>query len=386
MTVTPTIAPNPALREDGTLLALPSLDDGHRALLLTAADIRWDQVGPGWLLMMSGQWPNPHELVLLAPDDRAYGLGGWNAEWLLLDWDGRRILYQDETSLVILDPVNGAVDAGFAASDGEDLTWFDAGLAPNAEAVVVGAIGLIGEDRFSIDIRTQDGSVTSVLVDRSIEDWGLWPSWKRHPADDLLAVTNDDLLTLWDGAGGQVGLLHLPGEGCLVSRWWTDGSVLVSCVDPDYAMSGTAACWPGSGTRLWLVPIDGAAPEALTPPVGPGGEDCEGYQPGYLDALQIGTVLLAETGGCCECGGDLVVVEPEGTVIGPTDNTALMTLECAPGLVTTRSGAFLVAAADVTGDARDPALFEMTPTLDVRRMLPGLAIGRVLAFPEFAAP
>jgi hypothetical protein len=75
-----------------------------------------------------------------------------------------------------------------------------------------------------------------------------------------LAVSGTSGLRLVSNAGGVVRKLPVPGVdtqvGCTPMRWWNSGTVLASC----YSASSEYGT-----TRLWLVPVDGAKPTALTP-------------------------------------------------------------------------------------------------------------------------
>ena len=96
-------------------------------------------------------------------------------------------------------------------------------------------------------------------------------------------------MELVSDAGGLIRRLPVPGAaarfgGCLPVRWWALGVVMVSCVP------STAS----AGPRLWLVPVSGAAPAALTPPRTGGGPDY-----GDLDAWQLSSGLYVQALGAC---------------------------------------------------------------------------------------
>jgi hypothetical protein len=71
---------------------------------------------------------------------------------------------------------------------------------------------------------------------------------------------------------------------CGPVRWWNGGTILASCSPP------------GSGVpRLWLVPVSGAHPKALTPPRNP----ARSGDLGDLDAWQLSSGLYLQAAGPC---------------------------------------------------------------------------------------
>jgi len=117
--------------------------------------------------------------------------------------------------------------------------------------------------------------------------------------DGLTEVVNGSTgVALVSNAGGVVRFLPVPGTdaatgGCNPERWWNAADVLVACM-PTGAI----------GPQLWLVPVSGAAPTALTP-VRTGEPDF-----GDVDAwpLPTGLYLQAEPG----CGPPFIALQPAG--------------------------------------------------------------------------
>ena len=71
--------------------------------------------------------------------------------------------------------------------------------------------------------------------------------------------------SLVSNLGSVSGVLPVPvsrGASCAPVRWWQDGVVLTECSGPGI-----------TGPRLWLVPVSGARPAALTPQRGLNGPD-----------------------------------------------------------------------------------------------------------------
>ncbi len=100
-------------------------------------------------------------------------------------------------------------------------------------------------------------------------------------------------LTLIGNAGGVVRRLPVPGTdtkwgGCRPARWWNSSTVLASCWPTPPTADGLSVA------RLWLVPVSGAAPRAITP-VGNG--DDGDY--GNIDGWRFPSGLYVEAlGGC----------------------------------------------------------------------------------------
>ena len=94
-------------------------------------------------------------------------------------------------------------------------------------------------------------------------------------------------LKLVSNRGSLIRQLPVPrtsANTCGPVRWWNDGTVLASCSPP-----GSAA------PRLWLVPVSGAHPTALTPPRNPRTSG----DLGDLDAWQLSSGLYQQAAGPC---------------------------------------------------------------------------------------
>ena len=302
-----------SFREEGTLAALPALASWMGPVDGTAANLDWDSIGPEWLLLEVGTFTLAGSaLYLLDADDRLYLLGG--SPGGVEDWsaDGQAVLLRAEGKVVVLDLLSGA-QAQIEVGD----DWANARFAADGSAVVVRRVS---EDRaVSIGLYRRDGTPVGSLLDTEFSDtpevrWAA-PSW-LWLEDGTVVLAEPDGVRLVSGRGEVVRELDVPGLACQVAREWGEDAVLVSCVDPVYAASEIAACWPGSGRGLWAVPLDGGAGRRVGPEVGPGG-DCEEsgvYQDPMVDALLLDPTLLVETSGCCE-GGDVTVYLPSGPTL-----------------------------------------------------------------------
>jgi TolB protein len=95
-------------------------------------------------------------------------------------------------------------------------------------------------------------------------------------------------LKLASNSGAQIRKLPVPGTSantCNPARWWKSGTVLASCAPPNSAIP-----------ELWLVPVSGARPTALTPRRSASSGDL-----GDLDAWQLPSGLYLQAAGHAAC-------------------------------------------------------------------------------------
>ena len=306
--VTTTTAARSPFREDGTLTALPSLAYWVGPMDGTAADVPWEGINEDWLLLLARtESPLPDALFLLDPDDRLYLLGGWEVAGSLQDWspDGRKVVYFDVegSRVVALDLLSG--DENVIAVQGDVAARF---TLPAGRDM---AVRQITEQTASIKVYRSDGTLWSTLLDGGSE-----PSWLYYPDGNRVVLTDQSGVRLVSDQGEPISNLAAPGLACQAARWWGENSVLVSCIDPVYAATPVAGCWPGSGRGLWAVPLDGGPAQRVGPGVGPGG-DCDqqgAYQIGMVDAFLLDNTLMVETQGCCEAG-DVEIYLPSGRAL-----------------------------------------------------------------------
>jgi hypothetical protein len=93
-------------------------------------------------------------------------------------------------------------------------------------------------------------------------------------------------LKLVSNSGAQIRELPVPGTSantCNPVRWWNGSTVLASCATPH-----------GAGQQLWLVPVSGVRPTALTPPRSASSGDL-----GDLDAWRLPGGLYLQAAGPC---------------------------------------------------------------------------------------
>jgi TolB protein len=283
-----------------------------------AADtVPWSQVGPGWLLTTWSPVPaqegidaletatttvylmNPaggrYPLTTFPPPGDAYTpqLTDWSGDGshaLFLDWGSSKIA--DHSTSLLVDLHTGAKttvavdgDTRFTRPDGKAL------LRTNSP----GTEGPPRLDRYDLTGKHQLTYPVDKLPGTFNGNYLSTPDGTR-----LILDTDAGLVRM--GNDGTIGAtLAVPGfPDCNPTRWWDDATVL-------------ATCNVGSGTdkfssQLWLVPVDGSAPTALTKPndgsTGPDYSDMNAWK------LPAGTFVQA-AGGC----GTLLLVKlnPDGT-------------------------------------------------------------------------
>jgi len=366
--------PSSPFRADGTLRSLGPADYFPPGAVGTAADVPWDEIGPGWILTSifkedaDAYYGHVGALVLLDPADQAFVLGGW--QWIrhLQDWspDGLRIVYTPgmDHRVVVVHLLSG-VEGEIATDSPPDVVRF---TRPTGRDIVIGRLHGSGA---IADVYRTDGSLWSHLLrvpEPDPSEYWVPAGWLYGSDGMQVVVFSGHQVRLLTNRGDTIRNLPIDGVHCSVPRWWSDNEVLVSCIDPDYAETGIHGCWPGTGRELWAVPIDGSAPRPVGPQTGPGG-DCDAphvYEPPREDALLIGATLVIKTGGCCECGGDVEVWLPDEVRMPPL-------AECSPRLVGIRNNEALVhvtltdpqwrsgiVSIDATGQARlvAPQLWE----------------------------
>ncbi|CAN5230320.1 hypothetical protein BH09ACT8_BH09ACT8_56350 [soil metagenome] len=283
-----------------------------------AADtVPWAEVGPGWLLTTWSPVPAQDgfdklgaattTLYLVNPDGGRYPLTAFpppGAAYTpqLIDWsgDGSHALFSDwgtkkiaDTSTALLvDLHTGAKtsvavdgDTRFTRPDGKALLRTN---SPGTEGPArLDRYDLTGKHQLTYPVDKLDGTFNGNYLST--------PDGTR-----LVLGTNAGLVRI--GNDGTIGAtLPVPGyTDCSPTRWWDDSTILASCnVD-----SGT----DNYASQLWLVPVDGSAPSALTKPndgsTGPDYADLNAWK------LPAGTLVQA-AGGC----GTLLLVKlnPDGT-------------------------------------------------------------------------
>jgi hypothetical protein len=287
--------------------AAPSSLSAERAA--TAAAVPWSKVGPGWALALysathegEGVKPKagPSTLYLVSPQGGRYKLVTWSAkspqaQWELLAWSGdakralftsgpvfldagRQHVYQLQlrtghvTSFTLPARVNAV---GYSRPDGLNI------LAE--KGTLGGGTSTLTLQRYSLTGKLQK-SLARVKGLDLLAGFGGVPSAPYNSAGTELAAGTANGLELVSNAGGVVRKLPIQGtsDGCSAIRWWSKSTVLATCTN-----------------RMWLVPVSGAKPAALTP-VRTGSS----FDLGDFNAWQLSSGLYVDGFGAC---GSLVI-------------------------------------------------------------------------------
>ncbi len=261
------------------LATLPAGQTGSRS------QVPWPLVGPGWFLAeyTTGSYKKarPVTLYLLDPAGGRYELYHWAATtspWQIADWSGdkSRVLLEQpgETSTVRqLALATGTITTVHLSSRPQYVLGY---TRPDGTNLLVSKNGI---DRVSL---------SGTLQARLISGDG-YSAAISAPNGTTEVVNGPAGLELISNAGGIVRRLRVPGAtaklgGCTPVRWWNSTTAVATCI------SNTDIGAP----RVWLVPVSGAAPTALTPPRN--GHDGD-Y--GDLDAWRFGKTLYVQAlGGC----------------------------------------------------------------------------------------
>ena len=250
------------------------------------ASVPWDRVGAGWVLTQYASaapegGSGPAALYLISPGGTRYQLASW-PDWRsapqLVAWsgDGKRALLQvfygkggveqltlttGQVSTFVL--AGGATPAGYTTPHGLNIV---AGR-PAGSGTHLARYTLSGRLARPLGY-SADGQVLYL------------PSGTEF----VTGISNG--LKLVSNNGAQIRKLTVPGtsaNSCNPVRWWNSGTVLASCAPPDSAAA-----------QLWLVPVSGARPTALTPRRSVNSGDL-----GDLDAWQLPGGLYLQAAGPC---------------------------------------------------------------------------------------
>jgi hypothetical protein len=277
-------------------------------------DVPWSQVGQGWTLATwspavgtaAGVEPPPGTptlqtasttLYLVDPAGGRYPVTtfapGARAE--LADWsgDGRHALFEEfdyetnENTITDIDLTTGAKQ-----SFGVDGHVGVAYSRPTGKAILVST--------------SRNGDVAATL--RRVDLTGA--EQLAYPTDQLGAagVFNGSYLAAPDGTtlvlGGENGMVVMGNDGvikrqlpmpgpltdCAPVRWWTATVILARCREVTFS----------SASQLWQVPVDGAAPTALTAVnSGQGDDPAFGSDLGDADAFALPDGTYLQSVGAC---------------------------------------------------------------------------------------
>ena len=251
------------------------------------AAVPWDHVGPGWILAQDttarpgGGASGPVTLDLISPSGTRYQLARWSDSRFapaLLAWspDGKRALFQ------VFSGKGGAEELTLAT--GQASTFVLPGMA--------NPIGYTTPDGLNIVAGRPSGNNTSLarytLSGRLAHSLGTSTDGTvlYQPSGTEFLTGASHGLKLVSNEGTPIRTLPVPGtttSSCTPVRWWTASTVLASCEQPH-----------SDGPQLWLVPVGGARPQALTPPRKVSSGDL-----GDLDAWTLPSGLYLQAAGPC---------------------------------------------------------------------------------------
>jgi hypothetical protein len=181
----------------------------------------------------------------------------------------------------------------------------------------VDSTGVITKETQYLNRVAHDGAgVVNLFVSESMETL----MWQQVMIDGQLAVVIGGApMTLVGGSGQAMPDLPVEGRSCAVIRQVDDADVLVSCLEP-----GEAYFY-----QLWLVPLDGSAPQQVTKVANNGsGAD---FGAGDLWTTTNGRQFVQRYGDCgaawveeLQADGSSVASDAAGVILG-VDGTRLIT-------------------------------------------------------------
>ena len=333
------------------------------------AGVPWSHVGPGWVLAQytsaapEGGKTGPAELYLISPGGARYRLARWPdfrfaPELVAWSPDGKRALFQVFSG-------KGGVEQ-LTLATGRMSTFVMQGTAT--------PIGYTTPDGLNIVAGRPSGTGTILarysLSGRLVQSLGYSADGQAlyAPSGAEFATGGSRGVKLVSNRGSLIRTLPVPGtsaNSCNPVRWWNGGTILASCSPPGSAVP-----------RLWLVPVSGAHPKALTPPRNPN----RSGDLGDLDAWQLSSGLYLQAAGPC---GVLHIYRQ-----APGGSIKLITVPHTNGdnrVLTARGSRLLVQApTDCTGSV---SLLWYDPAKRAEQWLiraPGNVIGVAIAVPFYS--
>jgi hypothetical protein len=274
-----------ALLATGTAATAEPAGTSHPARNAQPAGVPWSHVGPGWVLAQyttaapEGGKTGPATLYLVSPGGAKYQLARWpdfRSAPELVAWspDGKRALFQ------VFSGKGGAEQLTLAT--GRMSTFVMQGNATPIGYTTPRGLNIVGA--------RQSGNSTIVarysLSGRLVQSLGSGGALYAPSGTEFAAGTSHGI-KLVSNRGSLIRQLPLPGTSantCSPVRWWDSGTVLASCAPPGLAAQ-----------QLWLVPVSGAHPKALTPPRNP----ARSGDFGDLDAWRLSSGLYLQAAGAC---------------------------------------------------------------------------------------
>ena len=346
-----------------TAATAESATTSHAATTAQAAGVPWRHVGPGWVLAQyttaapEGGKAGPVTLYLISPGGARYQLARWPDSRTapgLVAWspDGKRALFQvfagkERTEQLTL-------------ATGRKSTFVMQGNATPIGYTTPRGLNIVGTRPSGNGFAEGRYSLSGRLLQPLGSGGALYT-----PAGTEFAAGASHGIKLVSNRGSLIRQLPVPRMTCSPVRWWDGGTVLASCAPPD------SSIW-----QLWLVPVSGARPKALTPPRNP----ARSGDFGDLDAWRLPSGLYLQAAGACGVlhiyrqarNGSIKLVIPPHT----TDDNRVLTA---------RGSRLLVQApTDCTGSV---SLLWYNPATQAEQWLirpPAHAIGVTVAIPFYS--
>ena len=273
----------------GTTAGAAAARPAGPAFAAARAGVPWSHVGTGWVLAQYVSAPpgfparsGPEALYLISPGGTRYQLASWpNSRTApsLVAWspDGKRALFQ------VYSGKGGA----------EQLTLATGQVSTFAMPGSATPIGYTTPDGLNIVAGRPSGNGTSLarysLSGRLTSALGYSADGRvlYAPSGTAFVTGAGNGLKLVSNAGVLLRRLPVPGTAanlCSTVRWWDSSEVLASCVSAS----------SDSPQQLWLVPVSGGRPTALTPPRRAPSRDL-----GDIDAWQLPSGLYLQALGPC---------------------------------------------------------------------------------------
>ena len=251
------------------------------------AGVPWNRVGPGWVLAQyttaapEGGKTGPVTLYLISPGGARYQLARWPDMRFapqLVAWspDGKRALFQVFSG-------KGGV-AQLTLATGRMRTFVMQGDATPLGYTTPNGLNIVASRPSGSGASLARYSLSGRLV-RSLGYSANGTALYASSGTEFVTGTSHGL-KLVSNSGALIRQLPVPrtsANTCNPVRWWNGGTALASCSPPGSAVP-----------QLWLVPLGGAHPKALTPPRNPSSGDL-----GDLDAWQLRSGLYLQAAGPC---------------------------------------------------------------------------------------
>ena len=274
-----------ALLTTGTTADAQPARTSHPAAAARAGGVPWNRVGPGWVLAQyttaapEGGKAGPVTLYLISPGGARYRLARWPDSRTapgLVAWspDGKRALFEVFSG-------KGGVEQLTLASGRVSIFVMQGAATPIGYTTPRG-LYIVGTRPSGNGFAEGRYSLSGRLLQPLGSGGALYT-----PSGTEFAAGASHGIKLVSNRGSLIRRLPVPGTSantCGPVRWWNSATILASCEPPDSSIR-----------QLWLVPVSGARPKALT----------RRHDPrttgdlGDLDAWRLPSGLYLQAAGAC---------------------------------------------------------------------------------------